>query len=69
MRGGSINGNELFDGIVCPTCFAELAAERGIASRWRFSAEQVHVALETVTPSGRIWDETNWLWSEPTKKS
>ncbi|GAA0738601.1 hypothetical protein Drose_04375 [Dactylosporangium roseum] len=65
MRGGSINGEEEFDGIVCPPCFARLAEERGIAELWRFSAGRVHVELETVTPSGRTWDDATWLWREP----
>ncbi|GAA0720064.1 hypothetical protein Drose_06335 [Dactylosporangium roseum] len=64
MRGGSINGEEAFDGIVCPSCFARLAEERGIAELWRFSAGRVHVELETVTPSGRTWDDATWLWRE-----
>lgn len=64
MRGGSINGDDEHDGIVCPTCFARLAEERGIASRWRLSAELVAVDLETVTPSGRTWDAETWLWRD-----
>ena len=64
MRGGSIGGDEPHDGIVCPVCFAVIARERGVATRWRFSAVDVQVPLETVTPSGRIWDETTDLWRE-----
>lgn len=66
MRGGSINGEDEFDGIVCPICFAHLADERGIAAVWRFYAEDVRVELETVTPSGRQWDDRRWLWMDPT---
>lgn len=67
MRGGSINGDELHDGIVCPTCFAILAEQRGIAhALWRFSADRVSVELELVTPSGRVWDEQSWMWREVT---
>lgn len=62
MRGGDINGADLFDGIVCPTCFAVLAEEAGIAQFWRFSAGRVHRPLQTVTPSGRVWNEGTWLW-------
>jgi len=62
MRGGSINGNEMYEGIVCPTCFALLAEAAGLAEFWQFSAQRVHVELETVTPSGRVWDEQTWLW-------
>lgn len=59
MRGGSINGDEEH-GIVCPICFAALAEERGIATCWRLDAEAVNVELETVTPSGRVWDGRRW---------
>lgn len=65
MRGGDINGKDRFDGIVCPVCFAQLAEEQGIAQRWRFYAERVHVELATVTPSGRVWNPDKWLWEEP----
>lgn len=65
MRGGDINGTDLFGGIVCPTCFAVLAEQAGIASMWTLRAERVHVELQTVTPSGRVWDEATQLWQEP----
>jgi hypothetical protein len=65
MRGGSIGGTDEFDGIVCPTCFAVLAQQRGIAELWRFSAERVHAVLETTSPDGRVWDAERWLWVEP----
>lgn len=62
MRGGDISAADQFDGIVCPTCFAVLAEAAGIAEFWRFSAERVHRPLKTVTPSGRTWNETTWMW-------
>ena len=62
MRGGSINGDPLFDDMVCATCFMNLAEERGIAAIWRVDAERVNVPLETVTPSGRVWDPEQRLW-------
>lgn len=65
MRGGSINGIELHDGIVCPTCFALLAERAGIAHMWRLWPESITAALETVTPSGRVWNEALWRWEEP----
>jgi hypothetical protein len=65
MRGGDINAGEPFHGFICPTCFACLAEEKGIATFWRLSAERVHVPLATVTPSGRMWDEASWMWVEP----
>ena len=68
MRGGSINGDEEFYGIVCPLCFIALAEQRGIADGWRLSATDVHVELETVTPSGRVWDDEAWLWQTPERQ-
>jgi hypothetical protein len=65
IRGGSINGDEIYDGIVCPTCFAVIAEGRGIAFRWRLTAKRVHVELETVTPSGRMWNEETWKFDDP----
>jgi hypothetical protein len=65
MRGGSINGVDEFDGIVCPICFAALAEERGIARTWTFKADEVLAELETVTPSGRMWDDAAGMWREP----
>jgi len=62
MRGGSINGTATYDGIVCPTCFAALAENAGIAHEWRLIAGAVSVELETVTPSGRVWNDETWLW-------
>lgn len=64
MRGGDINGAEIHNGIVCPTCFAVLAQEAKIADLWRMSAERVHVELQTVTPTGRTWDADSWLWRD-----
>lgn len=63
MRGGSINGPWQWDEIICPLCFAELAA--GIADLWEFRARRVHVELETVTPSGRVWSDEVGLWIDP----
>lgn len=65
IRGGDINGEEIYAGIVCPTCFAVLAQEQGVAELWLFSAERVHVPLQTTTPSGRIWNESTWQFDEP----
>lgn len=62
MRGGSINGESIFNDMVCARCFMELAEEKGIANLFRVYAEQVNVELETVTPSGRVWDSERWLW-------
>lgn len=65
MRGGSINGDEPHDGIVCPVCFAAMAYVQGVATRWRLSAEDVRGELETVTPSGRVWNDATHLWMDP----
>lgn len=65
MRGGDISGTEIHDGIVCPTCFAVLAEERGVAELWQLAPTKVHVELQTVTPSGRVWDEATWMWVDP----
>lgn len=65
IRGGSINGAPKFGDMVCASCFMELAEEQGIASRFRVSAEVVNVELQTTTPSGRVWDEDRWLWTQP----
>ncbi|WCB94471.1 hypothetical protein DSM104299_03208 [Baekduia alba] len=64
MRGGSIDGPWEFDELICPTCFCILAEERGIASTWRVHAETINVELETVTPTGRVWDPETDLWVE-----
>ena len=65
MRGGSINGTPIYDDLVCATCFMTLAEERGIADGFKVYAKRVHVELETVTPSGRVWDEERGLWTDP----
>lgn len=63
-EGGTINGLEAHHGIVCPICFAAIAEGLGIADTWRLTAVNVSALLETVTPSGRVWDERTWLWSD-----
>lgn len=64
MRGGSVDGNPIHDDLVCPSCFIGLAMDAGIASGWRLIATDVNVLLETVTPSGRVWDDAAFLWDE-----
>lgn len=65
MRGNDINGTDEHDGIVCPTCFAQLAEDRVGATGWRLSAGSTELALTTVTPSGRVWDAHAWQWRDP----
>lgn len=64
MRGGDINGDERHAGIVCPTCFAVLAEKAGVADRWRLWPEMVHRPLQTITPSGRVWNPLTWQWDD-----
>jgi hypothetical protein len=64
MRGGCINGPWEFGEMICANCFMDLAEERGIASNFRVIADDVKVPLQTVTPSGRVWDDKRNLWLE-----
>lgn len=61
---GSINGGEEA-AFLCPRCFAVRAEERGIACDWRLTAQRVAVPLETVTPSGRRWNDVTWRFDDP----
>lgn len=66
MRGGDINGSEILDGVVCPVCFAYLAEAGRVADGgWVLTSRRVLVELQTVTPSGRVWDEAQMLWVDP----
>lgn len=66
MRGGDINNPEIHNGIVCPTCFATLANEAGITTNhWKLFAARPLVALQHITPSGRIWNPERWQYDEP----
>ena len=67
MRGGDINGQEPFEGIVCPMCFMQLAEEKNIATGWRLDARNLFADLQYTTPSGRRWDGEQWLWVNPTE--
>jgi hypothetical protein len=51
--------------LLCMGCFAEIAERRGVASGWRLDATDVQVELETVSPSGRVWNPETWLWEDP----
>lgn len=56
-------GNEgRYGGIVCPLCFAALAAEAGIARHVRVDAAPALVALPTHSPDGRAWDPDAEMW-------
>lgn len=65
MRGGCINGPWEFGEMLCANCFMEMAEDRGIANTFRVVADNVKVPLQTVTPSGRVWDDGRNLWVEP----
>lgn len=58
VRGGSINGDEEFN-YLCSNCFMGLAEDRGIASLFQVRAAQ-SVPLETVTPTGRVWNDAGF---------
>lgn len=65
MRGGSIDGPWQWNEIICPLCFAELAEAAGaVGGSWRFSPDRVLVEIETVDPSGRVWNPDTWLWED-----
>lgn len=58
VRGGSINGDEEF-AYLCADCFMGLAEDRGIAAVFQLRAEPI-ASLETVTPSGRVWNDAEF---------
>lgn len=62
MRGNDINGDTIFGDLVCVKCFIELAEKTGITGRWRLDIDPRPDDLVYVTPSGRVWDEQEWLW-------
>lgn len=64
MRDDDINSKEKYNGIVCPTCFAVLCLEQGVAESFRFYPTVLNKSLKFVTPSGRIWDSKKWMWVE-----
>lgn len=69
MRGGCINGPPEYGDMVCAACFMVLAEAKGVASLFRVSAERVTAPLQTITPTGRVWDEASQLWSEQTSSA
>lgn len=66
MRGGDINNSpEPYSGIVCPSCFMQLAEDAGVGTGWRLYAATVFRILQTVTPSGRVWNPETWMFDDP----
>lgn len=64
MRGGGMTNEDMYDGVVCPPCFAELAEKAGITGKlWRFYAQEIKVPL-TFTAGTRAWNEETWLFEE-----
>lgn len=57
-------GADLY-GIVCPSCFTELAAEAGVDTHWRLVPVGIDVATLWNDRDGRVWDDQRWLWVEP----
>lgn len=58
-------GRDLYDGIVCPGCFARLAEETGaVGGLWRLWAEDVLVPLGEVRSDGAVWNPVTWLWEQ-----
>lgn len=63
MRGGSINGEEA-TAMICADCFMGRCEDAGIGDLFMVAANRVNVPLETVTPSGRVWDADRRLWAD-----
>lgn len=58
--------NERWNGIVCMTCFVQLATERGIEARWRLAFVGVEDAgLPAVRSDGYVYDWGTDLWRAP----
>lgn len=54
IRSGCINGEEEY-AYLCLNCFTELAEDSGAGTLFYLDAERT-CALQTVTPSGRVWN-------------
>ena len=64
MRDNDINGQTKFGDLVCIQCFIQLAELAGIRpKRWKVNADPEPVGLIYETPSGRVWDARQWLWT------
>jgi hypothetical protein len=55
---------QLFDGIVCPRCFAELAEAKGAKGPWRVAPREWPDGVSLVHVDGRVWDATAELWAD-----
>lgn len=64
IRGGCIDGEEEH-AYLCANCFMALAEDRGVASLFRLSAEIIAPTVQSVTPSGRVWNDQQFMWEKP----
>lgn len=64
MRENDINGRIQFADLVCAGCFMQIAAELGVAGKWRLTIDPEPDELIYTTPSGRVWNPETWLWEE-----
>lgn len=63
MRGNDINGESRFNDLVCMPCFIKCAIEAGLPDRgWLLTLVPEPEGLVYETPSGRVWDESKFLW-------
>ncbi len=64
MRGNDINGDPRYGDLVCMACFVICAVEAGLPNHgWRLTLDPEPDGLIYETPSGRVWDEDQFLWS------
>ena len=64
MRGNDIDGDSLFNDLVCVPCFITIATESGVVGHWTVAVDPLPDDLIYVTPSGRVWDESRGLWDD-----
>lgn len=62
MRGNDIDGTPIFGDMVCVSCFITLAGEAGLKGSWRLTLDPEPDGLIYQTPSGRVWDQEQFLW-------
>lgn len=67
MRGNDIDGDALFNDLVCMRCFVVLANDVGVEGTWRLAVRPEPVGLILTTPTGRVWDADRDLWTVPTE--
>ena len=55
---------EPFNGIVCPSCFGELARRRGVTDHLCVTTHDEKITLPTFFGDGRVWDRDKCMWVE-----